>query len=62
MPEHLTENQINNRISQIDFRVSRLEKINDDWISRKGEVNEGIMILINDLMNERDQLKQLLTN
>ena len=44
------------RKKQIDSRVSRLEKINDDWISRHGEENSGIMQLINELMDERETL------
>ena len=44
------------RKKQIDSRVSRLEKINDDWISRNGEENSGIMQLINELMDERETL------
>ena len=44
------------RKKQIDSRVSRLEKINDDWVSRHGEENSGIMQLINELMDERETL------
>lgn len=45
------------RKNQIDSRVKRLEKINDDWISRHGEENSGIIQLINELMDERETLR-----
>ena len=53
----MTDTEKEMRKKQIDSRVSRLEKINDDWISRHGEENSGIMQLINELMNERETLR-----
>lgn len=53
---HMDENEKTLRKQQIDSRVKILEKINDDWIAKHGESNDGIMTLINDLMDERETL------
>lgn len=44
------------RKQQIDSRICKLEKINDEWIANHGESNDGVMALINDLMDEREAL------
>lgn len=42
------------RIRAIDSRVKNLEKVNDSYMASKGEVNNGILDLINNLMDQRD--------
>ena len=44
-------------IQAIDSRVRRLEATNDSYIARYGRPNEGIMELINKLMDEREELR-----
>ena len=49
----------NNReleLKAIDNRVSRLEKINDEWMAKYGEMNRGIYNLIQDLMDKREKI------
>ena len=53
-------NNVEARIKQIDSRVSKLEKINDEWMAKHGEMNNGIYTLIQSLMDEREELKRKL--
>lgn len=44
-------------IQAIDSRIGRLEATNDSYMVRYGKPNDGIMELINELMDERDKLR-----
>lgn len=46
------------KIRSIDERVKKLEKTNDNYAAKYGHYNEGIYNLIQDLMDERDQLRR----
>lgn len=56
----INEDMIRSRIREIDYRVAKLEKTHDNFIATHGEQSEGIMKLINDLMDERDKLSSKL--
>jgi hypothetical protein len=45
------------KIREIDNRVNRLEKINDNYASKYGCYNAGIYKLIQNLMDQRDIIK-----
>lgn len=51
------ENNNELAIQAIDSRVKRLEATNDSYMAKYGRPNEGIMKLINELMDERDKLR-----
>ena len=46
------------KIRSIDERVKKLEKTNDNYAAKHGCYNEGIYNLIQNLMDERDQLRK----
>jgi len=50
--KELTVDQISNRLSQIDYRVSQLERTS----SMHPDHSEGVYNLIQKLMDERDEL------
>ena len=55
--EALTKEEIELKIKEIDNRVSRLEKTNDSYILKYGCYNDGIYQLIQNLMDQRDELR-----
>jgi len=52
----MTVEQIDIEIKSIDYRVLRLEKINDEYATRNGIINGGIYDQIQKLMDRRDEL------
>lgn len=46
------------KIRSIDKRVKKLEKTNDKYAAKHGHYNDGIYNLIQNLMDERDQLRR----
>lgn len=55
----LSREEIELKIRAIDERVKKLEKTNDNYIARYGSYNDGIYKLIQNLMDQRDELGQL---
>ena len=47
-------------IRAIDSRVKRLEKIQDEWMAKNGNMNSGIYDVIQRVMNQRDCMFQKL--
>lgn len=52
----MSETTIDLQLQSIDNRVKRLERINDDWMARNGEINPGVYEQIQELMDQRDFL------
>lgn len=57
----LSREEIELKIRAIDERVARLEKTNDNYIANHGCYNDGIYQLIQNLMDQRDELRYQLT-
>ena len=53
----LSKDEIESKIRAIDDRIKKLEKTNDNYIERYGCYNDGIYQLIQNLMDQRDELR-----
>ena len=56
----LSKDDIELKIRAIDERVKRLEKTNDNYITKHGCYSDGIYQLIQNLMDQRDELRRQL--
>jgi flagellar hook-associated protein FlgK len=52
----MTEKNIQLRLSQINSRIKSLERINDEYMTSHGEMNEAVYNKIQELHDERDML------